>query len=48
VEHFLDEPGLEELPQLYSDCPAPLFIKAAQPLLYGTGVRQDIKRVSVF
>jgi hypothetical protein len=30
VEHFLDEPGLEELPQLYSDCPAPLFIKAAR------------------
>jgi hypothetical protein len=45
VEHFLDEPGLEELSQLYSDCPALLFIKAAQPLLYGAGVRQDIKGV---
>jgi hypothetical protein len=27
VEHLLDEPGLEELPQLYFDCPVPLFIK---------------------
>jgi hypothetical protein len=45
VEHFLDEPGLEELPQLYSDYSTPLFIKAVQPLLYGTGVRQDIKGV---
>jgi hypothetical protein len=39
VEHFLDEPGLEKLPQLYSDRPALLFVKAAQPLLHGTGVR---------
>jgi hypothetical protein len=39
VEHFLDEPSLEELPQLYSDRPAPLFVKVAQPLLYGAGVR---------
>jgi hypothetical protein len=39
VEHFLDEPGLEELPQLYSDRPAPLFVKVAQPLLHGAGVR---------
>jgi hypothetical protein len=39
VEHFLDEPGLEELPQLYSDCPVPLFIKVAQPLLYDARVR---------
>jgi hypothetical protein len=39
VEHLLDEPDLEELPQLYSDRPAPLFIKAAQPLLHGAGVR---------
>jgi hypothetical protein len=30
VEHFLDEPGLEELPRLYSNRPAPLFVKAAQ------------------
>jgi hypothetical protein len=36
VEHFLDESGLE---QLYSDCPAPLFVEAAQPLLHGAGVR---------
>jgi hypothetical protein len=39
VEHFLDEPDLEELPQLYFDHPAPLFVKAAQPLLHGAGVR---------
>jgi hypothetical protein len=39
VEHFLDEPSLEELPQLYSDRPAPLFVEAAQLLLHGTGVR---------
>jgi hypothetical protein len=39
VKHFLDEPGLEELLQLHSDRPAPLFVKAAQPLLHGTGVR---------
>jgi hypothetical protein len=39
VEHFLDESGLEELSQLYSDRPAPLLIKATQPLLYGAGVR---------
>jgi hypothetical protein len=39
VEHFLDEPGLEELAQLHSNRPALLFVKAAQPLLHGTGVR---------
>jgi hypothetical protein len=39
VEHLLDEPGLEELPQLYFDRPVPLFVKEAQPLLHGTGVR---------
>jgi hypothetical protein len=39
VEHLLDESGLEELPQLYSDRPTPLFVKAAQPLLHGAGVR---------
>jgi hypothetical protein len=39
VEHFLDEPSLEELSQLYSDCSAPLFVEAAQPLLHGAGVR---------
>jgi hypothetical protein len=39
VEHFLDEPSLEELPQLFSDCVVPLFVKAAQPLLHGAGVR---------
>jgi hypothetical protein len=39
VEHFLDEPGLEELLQLYSDLPVLLFVKATQPLLHGAGVR---------
>jgi hypothetical protein len=39
VEDFLDESSLEELPQLCSDRPAPLFVKAAQPLLHGAGVR---------
>jgi hypothetical protein len=39
VEHFLDEPSLEEFPQLYSDRSAPLFVEAAQPLLDGAGVR---------
>jgi hypothetical protein len=39
VEHFLDEPSLEELPQLYFDRPALLFVEVAQPLLHGTGVR---------
>jgi hypothetical protein len=39
VKHFLDEPSLEEIPQLYSDRPAPLLVKAAQPLLHGAGVR---------
>jgi hypothetical protein len=39
VEHFLDEPSLEELPQLYSDCLTPLFVEAAQPLLHGAGVK---------
>jgi hypothetical protein len=39
VEHFLDEPGLEDLSQLYSDRPASLFVKAAQPLLHIAGVR---------
>jgi hypothetical protein len=29
VEHFLDEIGLEELPQLHSYRLAPLFVKAA-------------------
>jgi hypothetical protein len=39
VEHFLDEPSLEELSQLFSDCPAPLLVEATQPLLHDTGVR---------
>jgi hypothetical protein len=39
VEHFLDEPSLEELQQLFSNRAAPLFVKAAQPLLHGAGVR---------
>jgi hypothetical protein len=39
MEHFLDEPGLEELSQLYSNRPTPLFVEAAQPLLHGVGVR---------
>jgi hypothetical protein len=39
VEHFLDESGLEELPQLYSDHPAALFVEAVQPLLHGAGVK---------
>jgi hypothetical protein len=39
VEHLLDEPGLEELPQLHFDRSALLFVKAAQPLLHGAGVR---------
>jgi hypothetical protein len=39
VEHFLDEPSLEELPQLFSDRAAPLFVKAAQSLLHDAGVR---------
>jgi hypothetical protein len=39
VKNFLDEPGLEELPQLYSDHPASFFVKAPQPLLHGSGVR---------
>jgi hypothetical protein len=39
VEHFLDEPGIEELLQHYSSRSALLFVKAAQPLLHGAGVR---------
>jgi hypothetical protein len=39
MKHFLDEPSLEELPQLYSDRSTPLFVEAAQPLLHGMGVR---------
>jgi hypothetical protein len=39
VEHFLDEPSLEELPQLCSDRLPPLVVEAAEPLLYGAGVR---------
>jgi hypothetical protein len=39
VKDFLDEFGLEELPQLRSDRSASLFIKAPQPLLHGSGVR---------
>jgi hypothetical protein len=39
VEHFFDESGLEELPQLHFIRPAPLFVKAAQPLLHDVGVR---------
>jgi hypothetical protein len=35
VEHFLDEPSFEELSHLFSDRPAPLFVKLAQPLLHG-------------
>jgi hypothetical protein len=39
VEHFLDESGLEELSQLYSDRPTPLLVEATQLLLYDAAVR---------
>jgi hypothetical protein len=39
VKDFLDESGLEELPQLHSDRPVLLFAEALQPLLHGSGVR---------
>jgi hypothetical protein len=39
VNNFLDESGLEELPQLYSDRPVPFVIEAPQSLLHGLGVR---------
>jgi hypothetical protein len=39
VKDFLDESGLEELPQLHSDRSMPLFVEAPQPLLHGSGVR---------
>jgi hypothetical protein len=39
VEHFLDEPTLEELPQLRSDHLPPLLVEVAEPLLDGAGVR---------
>jgi hypothetical protein len=45
VEHLLDEPGLEKLPQLRSDSPSPLLVEAAEPLLHVAGVRQDVKGV---
>jgi hypothetical protein len=39
VEHFLDEPSLEELPQVRFDRPPSLLVEAVEPLLHGTGVR---------
>jgi hypothetical protein len=45
VKNFLDEPGLEEHPQLHSDRAASLFVKAPQPLLHGSGVMYDVKGV---
>jgi hypothetical protein len=39
VKDFFDESGLEELPQLHSDHPAPFYVEASQPLLHGSGVR---------
>jgi hypothetical protein len=38
VKDFLDESDLEELPQLHSDRPTPIFVKMPQPLLHGSGV----------
>jgi hypothetical protein len=39
VKDFLDKSDLEELPQLRFDRPAPLFVKAPQPLLHSSGER---------
>jgi hypothetical protein len=39
VRDFLDESGLEELPQLHSDHPALFFVEEPQPLLHSSGVR---------
>jgi hypothetical protein len=39
VKNFLFESSLEELLQLHSDRPAPLFVEVLQPLLHGSGVR---------
>jgi hypothetical protein len=36
VKDFLDESGLEDLPQLHSNRLAPLFVEAPQPLLHGS------------
>jgi hypothetical protein len=38
VKNFLDEPGLNELPQLHSDRLVSLFVKVPQPLLHGSGM----------
>jgi hypothetical protein len=45
VEHFLDKPSLEELPQLRSDRLPPLLVEVVEPLLHGAGVRYDVKGV---
>jgi hypothetical protein len=39
VKDFLDESGLEELPQLHSDRLTLFFVEAPQPLLHDLGVR---------
>jgi hypothetical protein len=39
VKDFLDESGLEELPQLHSDSSVPFFVEAPQLLLHGSRVR---------
>jgi hypothetical protein len=39
VENFLDESGLEELPQLHSDLSVPFLVEVPQPLFHGFGVR---------
>jgi hypothetical protein len=39
VKDFLDESGLEKLPQLRSDLPVSFFVEAPQPLFHGSRVR---------
>ena len=45
MKYLLDESGLEELAQLFSDGPALLFVEASQALNHRLGVGQDIKGV---
>jgi hypothetical protein len=42
MEHLIDEPGLQELPQHLSDGPS-LLVESSQTLRDRPGVGQDIK-----
>jgi hypothetical protein len=45
MKYLLDEPSLQQLVDLFPDCPTLLLVKAAQSLLHRFGISLDLQGV---